>query len=278
MISLLDVQSGYDNWAAKPHNAKWVRKIDGTPIPNDIPVSIFDHLRDGGLIEAARIGDAVLSWLVKFDLADAGEEYRAEDVVELLNDLTPASQLNHDLRSAVEGIADDYMTSDNHHPGYVLIPTAKFEAIRSALSTSQSDPAPEIACPCTTFEQDEDCPLGFPSLLCSVCKGTGHASREQVVALAAEMLKVAEQVDELEDPFAAWESIELLKSQAPEIAALRAENKRWQHRYQALCDWYLRDGKRSEIFEHGHIVQTTQQHLDDWADLAALTPEQGEAK
>ena len=39
--------------------------------------------------EAARIGDAVLSWLVRYDLADAGNEYRAEDVVAILNDLAP---------------------------------------------------------------------------------------------------------------------------------------------------------------------------------------------
>ncbi|SCB30741.1 hypothetical protein [Rhizobium lusitanum] len=84
--------------------------------------------------------------------------------------------------------------------------------IRSALSNSQSDPAPEIACPCTTFEQDEDCPVGQPSLLCSACGGKGIVPIETVVALAAEMLKVAEQVDELEDPFAAWESIELFNS------------------------------------------------------------------
>jgi hypothetical protein len=40
------------------------------------------------------------------------------------------------LRKAVEGIDDDYMTSEHHHPGYVLIPTAKFEAIRDALVPS----------------------------------------------------------------------------------------------------------------------------------------------
>ena len=34
------VQVGYDNWAGKPHNAKWVRKIEGTPISNDLPVCI----------------------------------------------------------------------------------------------------------------------------------------------------------------------------------------------------------------------------------------------
>jgi hypothetical protein len=88
----------------------------------------------------------------------------------------------------------------------------EWDDARSALSTSQSDPAPEIACPCTTFEQDEDCPVGQPSLLCSACEGKGVATIEDVVALAAEMMKVAEQVDELEDPFAAWESIELFNS------------------------------------------------------------------
>lgn len=36
------------------------------------------------------------------------------------------------LREACEGIADDYMTSETHHPGYVLIPTAKFEQIVAA--------------------------------------------------------------------------------------------------------------------------------------------------
>ena len=76
-----------------------------------------------------------------------------------------------------------------------------------------------IDCPCTTFEQDEDCPVGFPSLLCSACDGKGIAPIEKVVAFAAEMMKVAEQVDELEDPFAAWESIDLIKSQHGQLRA-----------------------------------------------------------
>lgn len=41
------------------------------------------------------------------------------------------------LRTACEGIADDYMTSEHHHPGYVLIPTAKFEEIRAAIATTE---------------------------------------------------------------------------------------------------------------------------------------------
>lgn len=34
------VQEGFDEWAGKPHNKKWLRKIDGTPIPNDVVVCI----------------------------------------------------------------------------------------------------------------------------------------------------------------------------------------------------------------------------------------------
>jgi len=38
-----------------------------------------------------------------------------------------------DLVEACSGIDADYMTSEQHHPGHVLIPTAKFEAIIAAL-------------------------------------------------------------------------------------------------------------------------------------------------
>lgn len=41
------------------------------------------------------------------------------------------------LRVAVEGIDADYMTSETHHPGYVLIPIIKFDAIRAALQAEQ---------------------------------------------------------------------------------------------------------------------------------------------
>lgn len=45
------------------------------------------------------------------------------------------------VREAVEGIADDYMTSETHHPGYVLIPTAKFEQILAALASTKAPDA-----------------------------------------------------------------------------------------------------------------------------------------
>lgn len=43
-----------------------------------------------------------------------------------------AARRIEELEGAVSGIADDYMTSEAHHPGYVLIPTAKFEQLREA--------------------------------------------------------------------------------------------------------------------------------------------------
>ncbi|QUT07897.1 hypothetical protein KFK14_11210 [Sphingobium phenoxybenzoativorans] len=46
------------------------------------------------------------------------------------------------LQVACADIADDYMTSENHHPGYVLIPTAKFEAIKNAVEGQINADAP----------------------------------------------------------------------------------------------------------------------------------------
>ena len=37
---------GFDVWAAKDHNRRWFRKIDGTPIPNDLPVNIAEAFAD----------------------------------------------------------------------------------------------------------------------------------------------------------------------------------------------------------------------------------------
>lgn len=45
-----------------------------------------------GQQEAVRIGDAVLDWMVKFDLLDAGNEYYVSDVLAVLNDLTPSTR------------------------------------------------------------------------------------------------------------------------------------------------------------------------------------------
>lgn len=93
-------------------------------------------------------------------------------------------------------------------------------------------------CPCTTIEQDEDCPVGYPSLLCGACKGTGYTAPETVTALAAEMLRIASDIGEPEDPFAAWESIDLIKSQNDQLRAER-NGLRYKVTAAALSDQQL---------------------------------------
>lgn len=35
---------GLEDWKAQPHNHRWWRKIDGTPIPNDLCVRIAEAM------------------------------------------------------------------------------------------------------------------------------------------------------------------------------------------------------------------------------------------
>ena len=40
MEAMSFAKRGFDDWAAKDHNKKWVRLLDGTPIENDLLVNI----------------------------------------------------------------------------------------------------------------------------------------------------------------------------------------------------------------------------------------------
>ncbi len=40
--ALAIVDRGFQAWAIKPHNRRWFKRIDGTPIPNDICVNIAE--------------------------------------------------------------------------------------------------------------------------------------------------------------------------------------------------------------------------------------------
>ena len=44
------VQAGWKHWAVKKHNAKWVKRLDGTPIYNDLCVHIAIELAAAGSI------------------------------------------------------------------------------------------------------------------------------------------------------------------------------------------------------------------------------------
>jgi hypothetical protein len=95
---------------------------DPTPVSSLGGQKPFGYIHETEIADLRRIGCGFV-----VDLNDAGAEYTP-----LYVGPTPPSS----LRAAVEGIDDDFMTSENHHPGYVLIPTAKFEAIRAALSAT----------------------------------------------------------------------------------------------------------------------------------------------
>lgn len=73
-------------------------------------------------------GDAAVT--IRFSSEDAADRYASR-----------IGRPDETLRRAVEGIADDYMTSETHHPGYVLIPTWKFEQIVASLASTKSSDA-----------------------------------------------------------------------------------------------------------------------------------------
>lgn len=57
MNYLAIAQAGFDAWAEKPHNKKWFKRIDGTPIPNDLVVCIAQAFHDAALPEVPAAAD-----------------------------------------------------------------------------------------------------------------------------------------------------------------------------------------------------------------------------
>lgn len=112
--------------------------------------------------------------------------------------------------------------------------------------------AQHVPCPCTLIEQDDDCPVGYPSMICGICEGTGDTTPEKVTALACEMIKIASDMGEPEDPFAAWESVDLIKSQHGQL-----------RKALAVADQFITNG-----IELGYIRMPD----PDSNDSALLTP------
>lgn len=60
------------------------------------------------------IADAVLSWMVKYDLLDAGNEYQAADVLAVLDDFKPS--YHSALSAQVQDVAGTVEAFDRDHP------------------------------------------------------------------------------------------------------------------------------------------------------------------
>ena len=58
---------------------------------------------------------------------------------------------------------------------FKLRDTPGIPANRNSVVTKQAKPEPrnQSACKCTDIQQDDSCPVGFPSLLCEICDGKG---------------------------------------------------------------------------------------------------------
>lgn len=70
---------------------------------------------------------------------DLAEVQAALAAIQLVRGLyLSAPRLPDGWATAISGIADDYMTSEHHHPGYVLIPTEKFELLRAMIQAAPS--------------------------------------------------------------------------------------------------------------------------------------------
>ncbi len=83
-----------------------------------------------GESEAVRIADAVLAWMVKYDLLDGGNEYRAEDVIAVMNDFAPAEKAGvgdaQDELARLRAIALDMQS------GYIAATERADEAVKAA--------------------------------------------------------------------------------------------------------------------------------------------------
>lgn len=91
--------------------------------------------------EGERIADAVLAWMVKYDLLDAGNEYRAEDIIDVLDDLAPIEGAALDIGRASESIAG--MVADWY--GNAPLPNARITASIIAKRLSRFIPTPTNA-------------------------------------------------------------------------------------------------------------------------------------
>ncbi|MGY5791944.1 hypothetical protein ACXHXM_17035 len=212
----------------------------------------------------------VLRGLCKAYAACNGEDHPAyEDAQRVLNGYSETSSPQNnvvgsnveELRVAAAAIREWMpLTLPENEQGQIHFGRALAEAAAEAIEEflePTGKPAQvsagTVPCPCTLIEQDEDCPIGYPSMLCGICEGKGHTTPDQVTALACEMIKIASDLGEPEDPFAAWESVSLIQSQNDQL-------------WKALWKIAQRDFDGLPLYTPGAMVTTAE------AVLAALTP------
>jgi hypothetical protein len=117
-----------------------------------------------------------------------------------------------------------------------------------------------MPCPCTMIEQDESCPVGYPSLLCDICNGIGNVAPIDLLARLDALEAEVERLREAER--AAW--IAGRDAAANECDRLRAS-------YARSADGYDEDDPlRGRIKYSGAAVAVASENI---RDLQPPTPE-----
>jgi hypothetical protein len=86
-------------------------------------------------------------------------------------------------------------------------------------------------CGCTLIEQDESCPVGYPSLLCDTCDGKGHITERQLADLVADYTLVFG--DGKPSPRGLIQTCNMSEAQIAEIDRLSRGNTRQARRQAA---------------------------------------------
>lgn len=93
----------------------------------------YERTAGGIVVDTGMKTDCHCGWS-----AQASDEHEVRDLwarhVAATLTAPPTSGEEMRLREALGDFGDDYMTSEQHHPGYVLIPSEQFERIRAALT------------------------------------------------------------------------------------------------------------------------------------------------
>lgn len=121
--------------------ARFITEVDGRPHPTGEANAIF-------AVAAVNFVRAMISATPSKPVGDGPE--------------ASAPPARGGVVEALRGIADDYMTSERHHPGYVLIPAAKFDQLRAV--SEALPPAPQCgAYPECCCNAEGKCGEGFPA-------------------------------------------------------------------------------------------------------------------
>lgn len=130
---------------------------------------VRDHFYPGPVAGSTARLTKALDEYISAALAEANEarSILQQAVLDRAAERDEANRQIAERDEALKGFDDDFMTSETHHPGYVLIPTAVFERVRALLSTEPAgggEKADEGPCAiCSDPDDDGPCPEHRPA-------------------------------------------------------------------------------------------------------------------